>query len=117
MSKKEYNPVEALRESNEEALRATPRENIQNSLRKHVPLQGVAVIPPGRRQFSGEIMMYREGDDLMRDSDAPGGAYKRWDGVVSYIHSYYATSMGNHVQTGGLRIPAVFQVYVFGSRG
>lgn len=85
MSKKEYNPVEALKESNEEALRATPRENIQDSLRKHVPLQGVAVIPPGRRQHSGEIMMYREGDDMMRDGDAPGGAYKRWDGIVSPI--------------------------------
>ena len=82
MSKKEYNPVEALKESNEEALRATPHENIQDSLRKHVPLQGVAVIPPGRRQYSGEIMMYREGDDMMRDDDAPGGAYKRWNGVV-----------------------------------
>lgn len=85
MSKKVYNPVEALKESNEEALRATPRENIQDSLRKHVPLQGVAVIPPGRRQHSGEIMMYREGDDMMRDGDAPGGAYKRWDGIVSHI--------------------------------
>lgn len=84
MSKKEYNPVEALKESNEEALRATPRENIQNSLLKHVPLQGVAVVPPGRRQRSGEIMMYREGDDIMRDGDAPGGAYKRWDGIVSH---------------------------------
>lgn len=107
MSKSAYNPVEALKESNEEALRATPRENIQDSLRKHVPLQGVAVIPPGRRQHSGEIMMYREGDDMMRDSDAGGGAYRRWDGVVSHIHSYYTTLLGSYVQAGGLRTPAL----------
>ena len=42
MSKSAYNPVEALKESNEEALRATPRENIQDSLRKHMPQIGRA---------------------------------------------------------------------------
>jgi len=40
-------PVEAVRRSNAEALRATPRENIRDALDKHVPLQGTAIIPPG----------------------------------------------------------------------
>jgi hypothetical protein len=76
-------PVEALRETNSEALKATPRENIRDALEKHVPLQGTAIIPPHHRDMSGQVMEYQEGDDLMRDGDAPGGAYKRWDGVVS----------------------------------
>jgi len=73
-------PVEAVRGSNEEALRATPRENIRDALDKHVPLQGVAVIPPGMRDLSGREMRYEEGADLMRESEAGGGAYKRWPG-------------------------------------
>jgi len=73
-------PVEAVRGSNEEALRATPRENIRDALDKHVPLQGVAVIPPGMRDLSGREMRYEEGADLMREPEAGGGAYKRWPG-------------------------------------
>lgn len=75
-------PVEAVRSTNEEALRATPRENIRDALDKHVPLQGTAVIPPGMSGLDGKTMQYEEGADLMREADAPGGAYKRWDGVV-----------------------------------
>lgn len=76
-------PVEAVRGTNAEAIRATPRENIQDSLRKHVPLQGTAVIPPGMAGLDGKPMQYEEGADLMREPDAPGGAYKRWEGIVS----------------------------------
>ena len=75
-------PVEAVRASNAEALRATPRENIRDALDKHVPLQGTAVIPPGMAGMDGKPMNYQEGDDLMREPDAAGGAYKRWAGVV-----------------------------------
>jgi hypothetical protein len=75
-------PVEAVRQSNIEALRATPRENIRDALNKHVPLQGTAVIPPGMAGLDGKPMNYEEGADLMRESDAPGGAYKRWPGMV-----------------------------------
>lgn len=31
--------------------------------------------------MSGNVMNYREGADLMREPDAQGGAYKRWDGI------------------------------------
>jgi hypothetical protein len=78
---KKYSPVAAVEESNREALRATPRENIQDSLNKKMPLQGTAVIPSGERDFSGNTINYEEGADLMREPDAMGGAYKRWDGI------------------------------------
>jgi len=64
-----------------EALRATPREFIQDSLRLHVPLQGTAIIPSGGVDMSGNVMTYREGADLMRESDAPGGPYRRYKDV------------------------------------
>lgn len=80
-----YPPIEAVRESNEEALKATPRENIQDSLTKHVPLQGTANIPPGMRDMAGRTMEYEEGADLMREPSAGGGAYKRYDFLVSHL--------------------------------
>ncbi|KAL9126222.1 MAG: hypothetical protein Q9217_004702, partial [Psora testacea] len=40
-------PVEAVSTSNEEALKATPKEKIQDSIEKHYPLDGVATVPPG----------------------------------------------------------------------
>ncbi|KAI0473756.1 hypothetical protein GGR56DRAFT_666810 [Xylariaceae sp. FL0804] len=74
-------PVAAVASTNEMALRATPREHVDDSLRRHVPLQGVATIPPGERDAFGRVYDYEEGADLMREEDAPGGAYKRWEGV------------------------------------
>jgi hypothetical protein len=76
-----YSPLAAVRDSNMEAIRATPKEFIQDSLQKHVPLQGTATIPNGGYDLSGNPMTYSEGADLMREADAPGGAYKRWDGI------------------------------------
>ncbi|KAK0391690.1 hypothetical protein NLU13_1189 [Sarocladium strictum] len=75
---KKYSPLAAVQRSNEEAIRATPPEFIQDSLEHHVPLQGVAIIPPGGVDPRGRVMDYEEGADLMREEDAPGGAYKRW---------------------------------------
>ncbi|CAL3972436.1 hypothetical protein PZA11_004445 [Diplocarpon coronariae] len=74
-------PIEAVKGSNEEAIRATPREFIVDSLTKHVPLQGTALIPSGETSWDGKRMEYEEGADLMREPDAAGGAYKRWDHV------------------------------------
>ncbi|TVY78386.1 hypothetical protein LSUE1_G006622, partial [Lachnellula suecica] len=71
-------PVAAVSGTNAEALKATPRENVKDSLDRHVPLSGVAVIPPGMSGLDGRVMEYEEGADLMRETDAPGGAYKRW---------------------------------------
>jgi len=71
-------PVEAVSGTNAEAIRATPREYIKDSINKHVPLQGTAIVPPGSSGLDGRTMRYKEGADLMREPDAPGGAYKRW---------------------------------------
>lgn len=78
---KKYAPVDALHYSNQAALEATPREYVQDSLQKHVPLQGTSTIPPGERDLRGKVMDYEEGADLNRETNAGGGAYKRWPGV------------------------------------
>ncbi|KAI1077378.1 hypothetical protein F5B20DRAFT_552255 [Whalleya microplaca] len=78
---KRYAPLEAVKYGNMEALKATPHEYVQDSLSRHVPLQGTAIIPPGHEDWNGNRMEYEEGDDLMRDPDAPGGPYKRWDHI------------------------------------
>lgn len=82
---KMYSPVAAVRESNMAALRATPRQYIDDSLKRHHPLQGTAILPPGEVDVYGNVMDYEEGADLMREPDAEGGPYKRWDGVVSFL--------------------------------
>lgn len=77
----EISPVAAVKETNAEALKATPREHIRDALDKHMPLQGTAIIPSGAHDMSGQPLDYEEGADLMREEDAPGGAYKRWPGI------------------------------------
>ncbi|KAM3505459.1 hypothetical protein MY11210_007956 [Beauveria gryllotalpidicola] len=74
-----YAPIEAVRDSNMAALRATPPEFIQDSLIHHRPLQGTATIPSGGVDARGNVLVYEEGADLMREPDAPGGAYRRYD--------------------------------------
>lgn len=79
---KKYSPVAAVQDSNMETLRATPREYIIDSLERHLPLQGTATVPSGGLDLSGSRMSYEEGPDLMREPDAPGGAFKRYDYIV-----------------------------------
>ncbi|KAL6715972.1 hypothetical protein ACLMJK_006934 [Lecanora helva] len=74
-------PIEAVSTGNEEALKATPREMIKDSVEKHRPLDGVAMVPPGAADQFGNTYHYNEGSDLMIEGDPPGGAYKRWPGV------------------------------------
>ncbi len=81
---KRYSPVEAVKDTNMEAIKATPSEFVKDSLDKHVPLQGTAVVPPGMQDFGGHTMQYQEGADLMREQEAGGGPYKRWDHIVSF---------------------------------
>jgi len=73
-----YSPLAAVKDSNEEALRATPRENIVDAVRGHRPLEGVANVPPGMADRFGRVLNYEEGADLQRE---PGGDYRRWPGV------------------------------------
>ncbi|MCJ1234774.1 hypothetical protein MMC14_002737 [Varicellaria rhodocarpa] len=71
-------PVEALNGSNEETLKATPKEKIKDSIERHRPLDGVAMVPSGLTDRDGNMYHYEEGADLMVEAD-----YKRWPGVVS----------------------------------
>jgi len=80
---KKHSPVEAVKDTNMEAIKATPASYLKDSLDKHVPLQGTAIVPPGKTDMTGRTMEYKEGADLMRERDAAGGAYKRWDHIVS----------------------------------
>ncbi|KAI0108936.1 hypothetical protein GGR51DRAFT_114456 [Nemania sp. FL0031] len=74
-------PLAAVEGSNREALRATPAVNVVDAVTRRVPLQGTASVPSGQADFSGNVMRYEEGADLMREKDAAGGAYKRYDHV------------------------------------
>lgn len=88
-------PVEAVSTTNEEALKATPREMIQDSVEKHRPLDGVAMVPPGMEDRYGNVYDYQEGTDMMIDNSPGGGAYKRWPGVV--IPHPPALSLSHHI--------------------
>ncbi|KAF2705177.1 hypothetical protein K504DRAFT_494116 [Pleomassaria siparia CBS 279.74] len=72
-----HSPVAAVQDSNEEALRATPRENIADAITRHRPIEGVASVPPGLPDRFGHVLEYEEGADLQRE---PGGDYRRIPG-------------------------------------
>lgn len=74
----ESSPLAAVEKSNAEALKATPRENIVDSIERHRPLDGVAAIPPGGTDRFGRKYTYEEGDNMMI---VDGGNYRRWPGV------------------------------------
>lgn len=74
-------PLAALADSNAEALKATPKEKIIDSVQRHRPLDGVAVYPPGGVDRMGNVYDYQEGDNMMIEGGPVGSAYKRWPGV------------------------------------
>jgi hypothetical protein len=76
-----HSPVEAVRATNEEVLKATPRDMVKDSVEKHRPLDGVAIVPPGMVDRYGHSYNYQEGPNMMVDANPEGGAYKRWPGV------------------------------------
>lgn len=82
-------PINALDESNREALKATPAENVKNAIERHQPLDGVADVPPGRRDRMGRTYNYEEGTDLMREGYQSEPGYKQWPGKASYLHSHF----------------------------
>ncbi|KAJ6086788.1 hypothetical protein N7467_005702 [Penicillium canescens] len=63
----QYSPLEAVKESNAEALRATPHHKIADALNSHRPLDGVAFYPPGTTDRSGQEYTYEEGSNMMND--------------------------------------------------
>ncbi|KAL8743242.1 MAG: hypothetical protein Q9190_004380 [Brigantiaea leucoxantha] len=82
-NKYKNSPLEAVAATNEEALKATPKEKVIDSIQKHIPLDGVAIIPPGETDRLGRHYDYQEGTDLMIED---GGNYKRWP-HVKYLPS------------------------------
>ena len=70
-------PVAAVKRSNEEALKATPKEKIKDALERHRPLDGVADVRSGTADFLGRRLEYEEGPDLMVEE----GLHK-WSGIV-----------------------------------
>jgi hypothetical protein len=75
-------PLAALKDSNEETLKATPHENIMDSVRGHRPLDGVAAYPPGSiDRLTGHKYEYEAGENMMIDGNPGGGAYKRYPGI------------------------------------
>ncbi|KAI3324472.1 hypothetical protein HD806DRAFT_46758 [Xylariaceae sp. AK1471] len=74
-------PLAAVKEGNLAALKATPAVNVIDSVTRHVPLQGTAAVPPGEVDYTGNVMDYEEGADVMREPDAAGGAYRRYADV------------------------------------
>ncbi|KAI9689670.1 MAG: hypothetical protein M1820_010099 [Bogoriella megaspora] len=74
-------PLAAVSDSIKETLKATPPENINNSIQTHRPLDGTAVVPPGQEDRFGRRFSYKEDGNLMVDNGPPGGAYRQWPGV------------------------------------
>ncbi|GME22288.1 Pal1 cell morphology [Neofusicoccum parvum] len=78
-------PLAALEDSNREAIKATPVENIRDAVERHVPIDGVAIVPPGMPDRFGRTYDYEEGDDMMLHN---GGNYRRWPGIGKGEPSY-----------------------------
>ena len=73
-------PLMAVRDTNTEAIKATPEENVRDAVVRHRPLDGTAIIPSGVPDRFGRVYHYEEGTDLMRED---GADYMRWPGLVS----------------------------------
>ena len=74
-------PLQAVADSNAEALKATPKEKVIDSLQGHRPLDGVASYAPGQTDRMGHTYQYKQGENMMTADGAGGGAYRRWPGV------------------------------------
>ncbi|KAL2802641.1 hypothetical protein BJX63DRAFT_437669 [Aspergillus granulosus] len=73
----DQSPLEALRESNAEALKATPEHKIADAIERHRPLDGVAYYPPGYTDQEGQTYDYEEGYNMMTDY----GNFARFPGL------------------------------------
>ena len=85
-------PIAAVSDSINETLKATPPENINNSVKSHRPLDGTAAVPPGEEDRFGRTFNYKEDGNMMVDNDPAGGSYRRWPGVVCSSHLIFASS-------------------------
>jgi hypothetical protein len=72
-------PVAAVKETNDETLKATPMYKIMDSIQRHRPLDGVGFYPPGTADEEGHVYDYKEGDNMMTERE---GNFKRDPGMV-----------------------------------
>lgn len=77
---RDSSPLEAVKDSNEEALRATPLHKIIDSVTHHRPLDGVAFYPPGMTDPEGQTYNYAESSNVMSVTE---GNFQRTPGMVS----------------------------------
>lgn len=68
-------PIAALKESNNEAIKATPPENIRDALQSHRPMDGTAVLPPGVPDKLGRKLSYVEGENERYEGAQGNGDY------------------------------------------
>jgi hypothetical protein len=78
-------PIEAVKRTNEEALKATPSDKIKDCLNSHRPLDGVAYYPPGSTDREGQTYEYEEGINMMNDY----GNFTRCPGMVSFFDLHF----------------------------
>ncbi|KAK2810155.1 hypothetical protein FQN50_003125 [Emmonsiellopsis sp. PD_5] len=71
-------PIQALKTSNEEALKATPPGKLADTVWRQRPLDGVAFYPPGTTDPDGHRYDYEEGWNMMTEDR---GNFKRWPGM------------------------------------
>lgn len=76
---RDHSPLEAVKDSNEEALRATPLHKIIDSVANHRPLDGVAFYPPGTTDPEGQTYNYTESNNVMSVTE---GNFQRTPGMV-----------------------------------
>ncbi|OJD09998.1 hypothetical protein AJ78_08810 [Emergomyces pasteurianus Ep9510] len=68
-SRQNSNPIDALKITNEEALKATPPGKLVDSIRHSRPLDGVAYYPPGFTDPEGNTYDYEEGWNMVTEED------------------------------------------------
>lgn len=81
----ENSPVAALESSNAEAIKATPAENVKDAVERHIPLDGVAIVPPGMQDRFGRTYNYEEGADLMHEMNNTEPGFSRYVDKASEI--------------------------------
>lgn len=84
-----HSPLEAVRESNEEALKATPLDKVVDSVERHRPLDGTAHFASGAEDRGGNTYEYVEGQNMTMNDY---GNFVRFPGLVCIFTSNFTSS-------------------------
>jgi len=87
-------PVAAVAESNAAALNATPVEKVRDALERHMPLDGVASVPPGERDGLGRSYDYRE-TNVMTEDGGDYGKEVRYGEIPKIDHEHDDTGLAS----------------------